>query len=523
VLAVPSASNRGEALAAAERALQAAPGEPRVRLAAGLARAASDPAAGAAGLEASFREGGGDRRLLSAAARARWAAGDAVAALGLADERLALDPVHPGALALAVEIEGAAGKLEAARARLARWLARAPGDPVASLLLARIAYQADRDLPAARRRLEAALGSARGDFLAARIEAHRAAVARAAGDRAAALEAVARGLARVPASGPVRFQAALLAYDAGDARGLRESAGVLGERGGPLAALLLAARSQELSATLDEAVEAFRAVAAASPRDPAVLLGVSGALARLGASGPSLAVAKAALARDPLEARLARAPTDYWEGPGALAEASERLETVGRSEARAGAAAFAAAAASALALGHTVRADALARRAAQAAPGAPVPLLLLAQVALDRGEPARALALARAAAEADPGSGAARAVHARSLEALGRNAEAEDGHRSALKLLPDLVPSRLALARLAARRGDVDEARGLLEGLLSEDPGLAEARGALVDLSRPVPAAAARPAPARSRVAAPVRPASTRASPAAPARPPRAR
>jgi tetratricopeptide (TPR) repeat protein len=518
VLAVPSASNRGEALAAAEVALAAAPAEPRVRLAAGLARAASDPAAGAAALQGWYRADRRDRRLLSAAARARWAAGDAGAALALAEERLALDPLHPGALALAVELEGAAGRLAAAVARLERWLARAPDDPVASLLLARIAYQADRDLPSAQRHLDAAIGAARGDFLVARIEAHRAALARARGDRAAALEAVRRGLARVPASGPARFQAALLAFDAGDAPGLRESAGVLGERGGRIPALLLAARSQELSATLDEAVEAFRAAAAAAPRDPAVLLGVAGALARLGASGPALAVAKAALARDPLEARLLRPPTDCWEGPGALAEAAARLETIGRSEARAGPAAYAAAAASALALGHTVRADALARRAAQAAPGSPAPLLLLAQVALDRGEPARALALARAAAHADGASGAARAVHARALEALGRNAEAEDGHRSALKLVPDLVPSRLALARLAARRGDLGEARGLLEGLLAEDPDLAEARGALLDLAAP-----RAPAPKATAKAAPPRPRPT-ARPAAIARPePRAR
>jgi hypothetical protein len=89
-------------------------------------------------------------------------------------------------------------------------------------------------------------------------------------------------------------------------------------------------------------------------------------------------------------------------------------------------------------------------------------------------------------------------VHARALEALGRNAEAEAGHRAALALVPDLVPSRLALARLAGRRGAADEARSLLEGLLAEDASLAEARGALLDLARPAPGpAAVRPAAAR--------------------------
>jgi hypothetical protein len=490
--AVPSDANRREALAAASRALGGAPADPRVALAAGLARSAEDPAAGAEALEAAWRSAGGDRRLLAAAARARWAAGEAREALRLATERLALDPLHPGALALAAEVEAAADRSAAARARLARWEALAPGEPLALLLLARLDYQHDRDPAAARARLDEALGRNPPDFLAARLHAHRAALARLAADRAGAAGAVAAGLARVPASAPVRYQAALLAFEAGDARALRESAGVLGERGGAHAARVLAARSAELTGTMDDAVSAWRTVAAAVPRDPAALLGAAGALARLGASGPALAVARTALARDPLEARPARAPTDFWEGPAPLAEAAARLETIGRSEARAGGTAFAAAAACELALGHTVAAERLARAAAAAAPQAAAPLVLLAQVALDRADAARALPLANAAREADGASAAALAVYARALEALGRNADAEAAHREALAVAPDLVPSRIALGRLLARRGRAAEARPLLQGLLqemlAEDPGLAAARGALLELDGPVPA-----------------------------------
>jgi len=489
--AVPSATNRSEALGAARRALTAAPGDARVQLAAGLALGAQEPRAGAEALEAAWRAGQGDRRLLAAAARARWAAGDAREALRLAAERLALDPLHPRALALAAEVEAASGRLAAARARLSRWEALAPGEPLPALLLARLDYQADHDAAAARTRLAAALARSPKDFLAARIHAHRAALARLAGDRAAAAAEVAAGLARVPASAPVRFQAALLAFDAGDARGLRESAGVLGERGGALAARVLAARSAELSGTIDDAIAAWRAVGAAAPRDPVALLGAAGALVRLGASGPALAVARAALARDPLEARPARPPTDFWEGPGPLAEAAERLETVGRSEARAGGTAFAAASACELALGHTVNAERLARAAAAAAPQTPVPLALLAQIALDRGDARRAFPLARAAVEADEVSATALSVRARALEALGRNADAEAAHRAAVEVAPDLVPSRVALARLLARRGAAAEARPLLEGLLAEEPGLVDARGALLDLDEPPPGAGA--------------------------------
>ena len=50
---------------------------------------------------------------------------------------------------------------------------------------------------------------------------------------------------------------------------------------------------------------------------------------------------------------------------------------------------------------------------------------------------------------------------------------------------PDLVTPRLALGRLLARR-DPAAARAALEDALRIDPALAEARGALLALSRPV-------------------------------------
>jgi hypothetical protein len=49
-------------------------------------------------------------------------------------------------------------------------------------------------------------------------------------------------------------------------------------------------------------------------------------------------------------------------------------------------------------------------------------------------------------------------------------------------MAPDLVTSRLALARLLARRGDAARARTLLAGILADDPGIAPARGALLAL-----------------------------------------
>ncbi len=91
--------------------------------------------------------------------------------------------------------------------------------------------------------------------------------------------------------------------------------------------------------------------------------------------------------------------------------------------------------------------------------------------------------------DAHPREPIALEVRARALEALGRNLDAERDHREAAEVGPDLVTPRLALARLLARRGEAAESRALLEALLREDAGLAEARGALLAQ----PAAAASP------------------------------
>lgn len=483
LLAVPSASNAAEAHALATTAVRLAPADGTARLALGLATLRSDPAAAARLLEEGIAAVPGDRRLRSAAARARWAAGDAAGALAHASERLALDPAHPGALALRAEIELAADRVAAARATVAAWEAAEPGSPLPPLVLARVAYQREDDPALARRLLELALSRNPPPFTAARVLAHRAAVELASGDVAAAQAAVDDALARVPASAPARFQAALLAFRRRDARALRESAGVLGDRGGPLAAALLAARSAELSGTEDEAQEATLALAALAPADPAVLLGAAGALARLRASGPALEVARRALARDPLEARLRRAPTDFWEGQEPLAEAARRLEAIARGEPAGAAVAFAAAAACELLLGRTVAAERLAREAADASPQWAVPAALLAQISLDRGQTRGALALALDALRATPDGAVARAVYGRALEALGRNHDAEVAYRRAAEVGPELATPRLALARLLVRRGETRGVRALLDEVVAGAPDLAEARGALLALT----------------------------------------
>jgi Tfp pilus assembly protein PilF len=493
LLVVPSAANVEEAEAAAARAVAAAPADPGARLALGLARQRRDPAAAARLLEEAWAASPDDRRLLTAAARARWAAGDAAGALALAGRRLGLDAAHPGALELEAEVLTACDRADEARAVLARWDAADPASPRPPLLLARLAYQRAGDLAEARRLLDASLSRRPDDFTAARALAHRAAVELAAGDLAAAEAAVAQALARVPGSAPARFQAALLAFRRGEAAALRESAGILGDRGGPLVERLLAARSAELSGTDQDAQEAYQALAAAAPRDPAVLLATAGALVRLRAGGIALEVAGQALGRDVAEGRLRRPPTDFWEGPGPLAEAARRLEAIARVESRGGARAYAAAATCELLLGRPAAADRLARLAAQASPQSLAPLALLGQIAIDRGQTRQAIALANAAFRAHPHEPLALELRARVFEALGRGDDAARAHRDAAEAGPELVTPRLALARHLLRRGEAPEARALLEGLLGEDPSLAEARGTLLTLALQPPPNPGRP------------------------------
>jgi tetratricopeptide (TPR) repeat protein len=494
LLLVPSPENDSEAASAAERAVAADPADPGARLALGLARLEAAPADAARILEEAAAAMPADRRLLTAAARARWRAGDGIAAAALAARRLALDPDHAASLALLAEIEVASERLRPARDALGRWASADPLDPRPHVELAKLDYQLDGDLAAARRRLRHAGVLARPDpTQAARALAHLAAVERAADDRGAAEAAVAQALARVPASGPARFQAALLAFDRGDAAALRESAGVLGRRAGSVVAQLLAARSAELSGTSDQGVEAYRLLGDLAPRDPAVLFVAGGGAARLGASGPALALAERALRRDPLEGRVRRDVTEYWEGPAALADAATRYAAIGRAETSAASTALAAAAAAELVLGRADRAEPLARRAAAAAPQRAVPLALLAEVALERGQAPRGLQLAQEAVEAEPSDPVALEVRARALEAAGKRLEAQGAHRAALDAGPDLATARLALARLLARDGDRDGARAELQALLADDPAVGEARGALLDLAAPPPRPPGRP------------------------------
>jgi tetratricopeptide (TPR) repeat protein len=493
LLLVPSPANDAEALAVATKAVAAAPRDASARLALGLAEARQDPAGAARLLEEAAAALPADRRLLTAAARARWAAGDAAQALALADRRLALDPAAPGALALRAEVLAASDRIADARAVLERWAAAEPSAALPHLLLARLAYQRDDDLATARRHLDAALERRPDDFTAARALAHRSAVELAAGDTAAAEAAVAEALRRVPASAPARFQAAVLAFRRGDAPGLRESAGVLGERAGAVVAKLLAARSAELSGTDEEAQQAYATLVALAPRDPSVLLATAGALARMRSGGPAVDVARRALERDVVEGRLRHPPTDYWEGAAPLVEASRRLEVIASVESRGGATAFAGAAACEVLLGRTVAAERLAKLAAAASPQAPAPHALLAQVALDRGDARRALAHAAAAVEARALDPVALVARARALEGLGRNLDAEQAYRAAAEAGADLVTPRLGLARLLARRGETREAAGLLEPLLREDPSLAEVRGALLLLAPTTPPKPAAP------------------------------
>lgn len=487
LLAVPGEKNRAEALSVAWKAGALAPKDPDARLALGLSRLHDDPEGAVRVLDAELDRPGFDRRLLTAAARARWAAGDVDRALALAERRLALDPGHPDAMELEAEILLSGGEVAAAKAVLQRYAAAHPASPRPPFLLARVAAQLEARTAEARQLLQRAMASHPDDFLAARILAQAAAVERAAGDGAAARRAVEAALARVPASAEAQFQSALLAFERGDARAVREAAGVIGSRAGPRVEAAVRARSMELSATADEAAAGWEAAAAAAPWDPASTLAAAGALARLGFPQRAAALCERAYLRDLAEARLQRAVTDFWDGAPPLAEGIRRLVAVGRGSPHDAGAALVGAASAELLLGRAEKAEALGQRALSVAPQLASASAMLGYVAEARGDPRASAAWARAALDLHPGLPSALAIQARALEAVGRRLEAQAAWREALDAAPDLVTGRIALARLLALDGRPADARAILEPLVREQPALVEAAGALRALGRAGP------------------------------------
>ncbi|MFO0581755.1 MAG: hypothetical protein U0229_05755 [Anaeromyxobacter sp.] len=482
LLLVDAARNLDEARAAAGAAVAAAPGDAASALALGLATAVREPARAADALLEAYRKDPGDRRLLSAAAQARRAAGTEADALALAEERLSIDPGHPGSLHLVAEIREAAGQRKEARAALERWRGAEPDAWEPLYLLARLAWQADGDLAGAKALAADALPRAKGAFAASRVLALMAGILRAQGDDAGAKARAAEAVAKVPGAAPARFQAALSAWRAGEPAALRESAGVLGDRAGPAVASLLALRAGELSGRPLEAFEAWKE-ARGLEADPRTLLAAAAALHHGLAESPALEVARAFVARDPLEVRLERAPGDFDEGPGPAADACDRLEALGRAARERGERALSAAAACHLAFGHGVRAEALAKAAGRLTPQAAAPQWILAQVALDLGKPRVAFPLAKGAVEDDPGSAVAREVLARTYEAFGRDADAAAERASPSAQRGGLVTTRLAVARAAARAGRRDEALALARALAADRPDLVAPRALLLALS----------------------------------------
>ena len=320
------------------------------------------------------------------------------------------------------------------------------------------------------------------DFLAARILSHSAAVEREAGDVKAARAAVAEALRRVPASAPAQYQAALLAYEARDAKAFSLAAGTVGARAGPVLESQLAVRRAELLGEVEEAQRVQRAMAEKAVFDPSALLLVGGSLLSLRAPGAALEAAGKALSRDLFDARLRRMPTDFFEGPGSLASTSETFQALGRSAPRNPGAALSAAAACELLLGHARAAEGLAQLAEAAEPQSPAPIWLRAQAELDLSQPARALPLARQAVEMGEADAAAQATLGRALEASGKPEDAEGAYRAALSSVPDLVAVRLALARILARRGEAEAGRALLKAVRHDAPDVLAVRRALMEL-----------------------------------------
>ncbi|HEY6105968.1 MAG TPA: tetratricopeptide repeat protein, partial [Anaeromyxobacteraceae bacterium] len=305
--------------------------------------------------------------------------------------RAAAELAPPEALELRAQIEVGLGRLDAARLTLARWARLDARSPRPLLWQARLAAQADSDPRSARALLDRALGLAGDDFLRARLLSERAAAEAAAGALEAAGRSVAEALQRVPGSAPARFQESALAWRRGDARALREAAGVLGDRAGPALARLLQARLLVVERRYDEAVEAYRAIAAAAGPDLESLIEATGALARLPARRMALDLAAEAARRDPVEPRQRLRLREFWEAPLDLAEGADALADLARHE-----------------LGRTDEALGAFRRALAANPGLPTARLGEALLLGRAGDRAGARTWLKALLRDDPGQARAR-------------------------------------------------------------------------------------------------------------------
>ena len=95
------------------------------------------------------------------------------------------------------------------------------------------------------------------------------------------------------------------------------------------------------------------------------------------------------------------------------------------------------------------------------------------------GDPERSILLLRQAAEADPANADLQLQLGLALMAAGRIEEAEAALRETLRLAPAYDDARIALARLARRRGDDRAARAELDRVSPTNPEAAELRSGL--------------------------------------------
>ncbi|MGB0711934.1 MAG: L,D-transpeptidase Cds6 family protein [Gammaproteobacteria bacterium] len=102
-----------------------------------------------------------------------------------------------------------------------------------------------------------------------------------------------------------------------------------------------------------------------------------------------------------------------------------------------------------------------------------------ARLALERGDHAQALRIIKDELKADPGSAQFRLLHALTLDAAGRSREAITRLESLINEFPAAPAPYNNLARIHARRGDLDKARTTLERAISANPQFATLYGNL--------------------------------------------
>ncbi len=411
-------------------------------------------------------------------------AGHLAPAIADYEARLKLDPDQRETLRAEARVQALLGDYQAARKALARYASRHPDAGEPRILIAQLAYGAERDLKDADKLVKGQKADFEkfDDLDKAQYLSLLAALARERGDAKGAAEQLEHALKLIPGYPPAHFQGLLVALTAGDNDKARKHLeGCETKIGDPARAAEYQGRVNAAGGLLDAAISGFRRASELSPGRIGPRLWTVSLLLKKGDEATAWATLRQALDLDPSALARQRVPVnDFYELPadaikpltkGAPATIDESNWMRGVFGAMVDYHA-----------GESDRAQRALDKSLVADPTLLASLIYRAQIELDRKRFDSALSFAKRAKDADRDSAVAHYLAGRALEGLKRTEEARLSYIQASQLAPGFAPAQLRLGMLAAARGDKAEAGQMLDRAVADDPDNLEARAALFSL-----------------------------------------